>query len=102
MKSAIYHSACFALLVGTVSGGWYHGRVSNRWGVHDGLEQAAEQLRQPLAIQLGNWRSLTERPLAAEVVQMLQCPAHICRTYTNDQTGASITVAVILGPPGPI
>src|SRR5689334_615343 len=102
MKSGLYRSACLALLVVTASGGWYHGRISNRWGVQDALGEAAEQLRQPLPTQLGNWRLLMDRPLTAEVLQMLHCPAHVCRTYTNDQTGGSITVAVMIGPPGPI
>jgi len=102
MKSLLYRVACWALLVGTLSGGWLHGRSSNRWGIDNALQRAADQLLQPLPTRLGNWRLLAEQPFTAEVVQMLQCPAHICRTYTNDQTGGSINVAVIIGPPGPI
>src|SRR5690349_16564380 len=102
MKSLIYYLACGLMLVGTLGGGWFQGRISNRWGEGQSLRQAADQLRKPLPARIGNWRLVAEQQVGEDVVQMLQCPAHIWRTYTNEQTGDTINVAVTIGPPGPI
>ena len=74
----------------------------NRWGNSEALQQAADRLRKPLATQLGNWRLQGEQPFGTDVLRLLQCPAHFCCTYINVQTGDNITVAVLVGPPGPI
>jgi hypothetical protein len=102
MKRIGYPLAVCALLIGTLWGGIQSGHTANRWGDNEGLLRAAEQLRKPPAGRLGNWRLQREEPFSEDVVQMLQCPAHFCRTYLNDQTGETINVAVVVGPPGPI
>jgi hypothetical protein len=102
MKSLFFAFVAATILAGTLAGGWLHGQASSRWGSHEALRLAADKLRRPLGSQLGNWRLVADKELADDVVQMLQCRAHIHRTYTHDQTGDSVSVAVMLGPPGPI
>jgi hypothetical protein len=101
-KSILYQVACCSLLVATLWGGWREGHASHRWGDSQELQRAAEQLGKPLAVRFGNWRLQSEQPFSADVVRLLQCPAHICRTYVNEQTGDNVNVAVIVGPAGPV
>jgi hypothetical protein len=90
------------LLAGTLGAGAMHGQMSGRWGLRETGQQAAEQLLMGLPSEVGNWRLRHEDKLAPDVVKVLQCPAHIIRVYEHQQTGDVATVAVLLGPPGPI
>src|SRR5262249_31143018 len=90
------------VLCGTLFGGWLQGRMATRWGADELLTSAAQRLEQPLSEQQGNWRLLKETQVSADVARMLQCPAHINRTYVHQQTGEVIIISVIIGPPGPI
>ena len=90
------------LLVSTLGVGVLHGRLSGRWGLVQTGQLAAEELSAALPAEVGNWRLRHEDQLSPEVVKVLQCPAHISRVYENQQTGDVATVAVLLGPPGPI
>lgn len=90
------------MLVGTLGAGWLHGRMTNRWGFHPDSNLAAARLRQPLPDRVGHWKLRREAELEQSVIRMLQCPASISRVYEHEQTGDVISVAVLLGPPGPI
>ena len=90
------------LLAGTLWGGWLHGRMVKRGDGGELLADAGKRLARPVSEQHGNWRLLKEAPFSPDVVKMLQCPAHINRTYMHQQTGEVVTVSVIVGPPGPI
>jgi hypothetical protein len=76
--------------------------MATRWGADELLISAAQRLAQPLPEQHGNWRLLKDAPFSADVIRMLQCPAHVHRTYVHQQTGEVVMVSVIIGPPGPI
>lgn len=89
-------------LAGTLGTGYLHGRMTNRWGLRQDAQLAAEQLRVALPAEAGPWRLRREEPFPRAVVQVLQCPAHISRVYEHPQTGDVVTVAVIVGPPGPV
>jgi Protein of unknown function (DUF3485) len=102
MKSVLNLFVCCVLVFGTYSGGWLQRQNSNRWDSAGALRLAGEQLRQPLPNLLGNWRLVGERHFADDVVRALQCRAYVCRSYTNDQTGDIVSVAVLVGPPGPM
>lgn len=43
-----------------------------------------------------------ETELEVSVVRLLQCPSYVSRIYEHEQTGDVVSVAVLLGPPGPI
>jgi hypothetical protein len=102
MRTLLFIFASTVLVTGTVAGGWWHGKSASRWG-HDALLQiAAKELSQALPARTGNWRVISETPLEKEALQTLQCPAHLNRTYLNEQTGDTVSVFVIVGPPGPI
>lgn len=94
--------AFLVLLAATLAAGWLHGRLTNRWEVPVDSKLVAERLSVPLPVEAGNWKLLVEDKFSDEVVRVLQCPAHINRTYEHQQSGDVATVAVIVGPPGPI
>jgi hypothetical protein len=102
LKSFLVPVAAAAVLVGTLLGGWLQGRMITRWGADELLVAAGKRLDQPISDQLGNWRLVNETPFSPDVVRMLQCPAHLSRTYMHEQTGDTVSVMVIVGPPGPV
>jgi hypothetical protein len=102
MKQLLLMIGVAALLAGTAAAGWLHGQLTNRWGHHPDSNLAAARLRQPLPVRVGHWTLERETELEPEVIRLLQCPASISRVYSHNQTGDRISVAVLLGPPGPI
>lgn len=80
--------------------GWWQGRMTNRWGPPISMLEAAERLEQ-LPEQIGNWELSTQHAPLESVVKMLQCEGYLHRTYVNVETGAAVSIAIILGPPGP-
>jgi Protein of unknown function (DUF3485) len=102
MKTTFSPVAGAILLAGTLWGGWLHTKMDARRGSDEALNAAAKRLLYPLSQRLGNWRLVGQAEFSADVVRMLQCPAHINCTYVDEQTGDRVSVAVIIGPPGPI
>jgi hypothetical protein len=102
MKHILSLIGIAALVAATLGAGWVHGRMTNRWGIHPDSNLAAARLRQPLPDRVGQWKLVREAELESEVIRMLQCPASISRVYEHGQTGDVVSVAVLLGPPGPI
>jgi hypothetical protein len=102
MKQILSLIGITALVAVTLGAGWVHGRMTNRWGIAPDSNLAAARLRQPLPDRVGSWKLVREADLEPEVVRMLQCPASVSRVYEHEQTGDVISVAVLLGPPGPI
>jgi hypothetical protein len=102
MKQLLAAIGLLVLLAGTLGAGWLHGNMTNRWGIHPDSNLAAARLRQPLPERVGHWKLRREAELEKAVIRMLRCPASISRVYEHEQTGDVISVAVLLGPPGPI
>jgi hypothetical protein len=84
----------------TLTGGLVEGRLTNRWGPPAHLTAAAERLAQ-VPEQIGDWHLESSKPFDKSVEQMLECAGHFLRVYTNDKTGESVSVAMLVGPPGP-
>jgi hypothetical protein len=84
----------------TLGGGYAYGKLSQRWGPPPNLQQAAERVAE-FPEQIGDWQLASELPMGDSVVEMLQCAGHVNRRYVNRQTGQSIGIALIVGPPGP-
>lgn len=102
MKLLTYFVSAAVILLGTLLGGWLQGRMITRWGADELLAAAGKRLDSPLPEQVGGWRFIQETKFEPEVVRMLQCPAHVSRVYVHQQTGDTVSIAVIVGPPGPV
>ncbi len=89
-------------LVVTLASGWVHGRLVNRWGQVGALQAAAARLDRPLPERLGPWRLVKTLELEPGTGETLQCAAHLHGIYTNEQTGDTVVVAVLVGPSGPL
>jgi hypothetical protein len=85
----------------TLTGGILYGNYSQRWNVSSEMRSAADHLGQ-LPREIGKWKAVEDMPIAESALQMLECAAHINRRYVNEETGKSLQLAIMLGPPGPI
>ena len=93
---------CLLVVFGTTGSGWLHGRLINRWGNAQVLEQAAERLDQALPRQLGPWRLVQSPAMKPGALEILQSVGHLQGGYSNDQTGESIVIQLVGGPSGPM
>ena len=92
-----------ALAVGialTLSAGALYGKYSQRWGPTVDLNAAAARLDK-LPDQLGDWKLVERLTMDKANEEMLQCAGYLFRRYVNERTGQAISVAIIVGPPGP-
>ena len=87
-------------IVITLSSGIVYGRLSQRWGAAPDLVAAAQHL-QTFPTRLGTWELLEEKPMSENATRMLECAGHIHRDYIDRKTGQTISMFVIVGPPGP-
>ncbi len=85
----------------TLSAGYVYGRYSQRWGPTVDLVAAGEHL-QTMPQQVGDWQMLDELSMDVSAVDMLQCAGYTNRRYIHKKTGDTISIALIVGPPGPI
>lgn len=85
----------------TTGSGAAAGLLTNRWGTPADMAAAAERLAR-VPDEFGDWRLLVEAPLEPEVIEMLQCEGWRSRAYRNLQTGDTVHISILLGPPGPI
>jgi hypothetical protein len=98
-RTKLFALAGLAVLL-TMASGAVYGRWTQRWGAPPDLKAAADRLTS-IPREVGDWRMLEERPMADEVVETLQCAGYLNRVYVNEATGATVNVAMIVGPPGP-
>jgi hypothetical protein len=84
----------------TLVSGLVYGRWTQRWGATASLAAAAKRV-EAFPRQLGSWRLMEDRPMADQIVEMLQCEGHVNRRYVNENDGSIVNVALIVGPPGP-
>ena len=101
MKRWLSVVAVVAAVAITTGAGVLHGRLTHRWGPPADLVAASKRL-DSVPSDFGNWRAEESKPLGDVVVRVLQCAGYINRTYVNHETGESVNVAILLGPPGPI
>jgi hypothetical protein len=84
----------------TLATGFVHGRLTQRWGAPPDLRHSATNLKE-LPAEIGDWRLQNEEPLTASVLKMLSCAGYVNRQYVNRNSGETISIAIIVGPPGP-
>jgi hypothetical protein len=89
------------LLVGAIQG-----KLSRRWGVPADVTTLGERLESlpgnDLVGKDGPWQLAENSRLEPAIANILECVGHLKRTYVHRQTGETVNVAVMLGPPGPI
>jgi hypothetical protein len=96
--------ALWVLLLGlvlTIVTGVVYGRLSLRWGPPADMVAAGEHL-QTLPKEFGDWQMVEEQTLDEPVVRELQCAGYVTRRYVNRRDGDTVTLFIVLGPPGPI
>ncbi len=89
------------LLAITLVTGAVHGRLTQRWGPVPDLLAAARHL-ESFPQQFGDWQLLKMEPIDESTIQMLSCAGYVNRQYVNRKTGQTVSVAIMLGPSGPI
>ena len=90
-----------AVGVGIVlSAGVLYGHYSQRWGPPADLVAAGSHL-DSLPRQLGEWQVAEELPMGASALAMLECAGCVNRRYVNQESGETVSVAIIVGPAGP-
>ncbi len=71
------------------------------WSNQEKVALYAENLRQ-LPEQIGDWVRSSDDDMPENAKRILKCHGFINRSYWNPQTGATVTVAILFGPRGPI
>jgi hypothetical protein len=75
-----------------------HGFWTDRWGNDVNLVKAAEQL-QTLPMEIGEWKGETLESKSGPAPGVI---GSIQRTYHNRRSGATVTIALVNGRPGPV
>lgn len=101
MKSFFAYLALVVMLIGTLAAGVMHNSMPNYSIDLPERSIAEKKLRGSLPEQVGNWKGKSAE-IEKDVTDMLQCRAYIKGVYEHIQTGARVSVVVLLGPPGPI
>ncbi len=101
MKKYQYLVALLLAVGLTVASGAVSGKMSNRWGSSQDSKAAARRLEE-CPEEFGNWKLQSSERMSDSVVEMLECSGHFSRVYVNQESGERISVAVIIGPSGPI
>jgi hypothetical protein len=81
--------------------GIVHGRWTNRWGYRADIVSAGARLEQ-LPLVIGDWSANANVPLDPPTARLLQCTGTVNRVYVNSKTGDRVSIAVLMGPSGPI
>jgi hypothetical protein len=97
-----YGVSIVVLAIGlTLASGVIHGRLSHRWSPPEEMLTAAHKLEN-LPDRFGEWQFQDSLPLEQGVLNMLQCAAYANGSYVNQQTGETVVLTIVLGPPGTI
>ncbi len=99
--SSPYAVAVATVVALTIASGIVHGRLSGRWHSHvDDLR--LEKKLEEFPRDFGSWQFRESLSLAPTAQNMLECRSYLYRNYVHRDTGRSVTVAVLVGPAGPI
>lgn len=102
MQNSLLHTtgivASFCLIA---AGGVAHGLMTNRWDRPNESKVIAERF-ESFPRRVGEWELKSTNEMSAKTLKMLECDGYLTRTYVNGVTRETVTVAVLLGPPGPM
>ena len=90
-----------ATLLLTIGSGVVSGRLDNRWGQTTDLVGAGQRL-QELPEQFGPWVRQASQPVNSDIMEMLQCAGGLHHIYRSRDTGDVVSMALFVGPPGPM
>lgn len=85
----------------TALSGVVSGALSNRWGPSTGAVLSGARLAD-IPDEFGDWQLQSTLTVEPDVIEMLQCSGSLQRVYRNRETGQIVSIALFLGPPGPI
>ena len=85
----------------TVVSGLAFGWLDARWVSSPDMAAIGDKLEH-LPERVGDWALVESQQLDENARQMLRCYGDIVRVYVNVNSGRRLTVAVLLGPRGPI
>jgi len=89
------------MVVFAVAGAVVHGHLSDRWGGYTTRLQAAARTLESVPDAFGDWQLAEETELTDRVQGILNCAASVNRKYEHRKTGQVVSMAMIVGPPGP-
>jgi hypothetical protein len=88
-------------LVITIGTGLVCGNITHRWGAQPDLLAAGAHLK-TFPTRIGNWQLAEEAPMSDSEIAMLSCAGYVNRTYIDQKSGNTVSLAIYVGPPGPI
>lgn len=92
----------FGLALGaTAATGVVHGLMSNRWGPRPSMQAAAGRLQRQMPPKIGNWVLHHQGKILEAHQQTLQCAGYLVHYYDHVESGAQVSVVVLVGPHGP-
>lgn len=98
------------LIVITLATGLLQGKMTNRFGIPEDMNESAERLanlkkileKQPFGAR-GQWRMTNDSKMTDLVVETLECREYINASFVNSEVpGLQVNGFIILGPPGPV
>jgi hypothetical protein len=95
-----FPAALAAAVALTVFGGALQGRLSDRWGASDAARRAAETLP-TIPARFGEWETLRTFRLRDRQQAELRTYGHVGRVFRHRQTGATVSLSLMVGPAGP-
>lgn len=93
--AAVVAGALITLTTGIVCG-----RISQRWGPVPDMVAAARRV-EALPTQIGSWKMVKSDAMSDVVLRTLMCSGYVNRTYVNESSGGTVSLAIIVGPSGP-
>ncbi len=84
----------------TLTGGVLYGRYVQRWNAPAELTASAAELAK-LPRDIGRWTAVEDLPIEEFALQMLESAGYVHRRYLNRDSGQSIRLVILVGPPGP-
>lgn len=90
-----------AMIAMILFSGVVHGVLDGRWAHPQDLKTQGERLAE-LPNRFGDWVLTESTPLEEGAAKLLRCYGSQVRMYRNEKTQASVNVAVLFGPRGPI
>jgi hypothetical protein len=96
-----YRLTVAIIVVLIVTSGIVHGHFSGRWDSREDHRLREKKLEE-FPSDFGSWQCRETLALPAAAQSMLECQSYLYRHYVHRDSGKSVTVAVLVGPTGPM